>query len=413
MARGRLAAEEREERAMPIAVQIQPRLAAFAVIRAMFEEGRRLRERFGEERVYDFSLGNPDAPPPESFRRRLAELAAEPGLNHGYAPVAGLPEARAAVAERLESEQGTPLPADAVVMTVGASGALNVLLRVLCDPGDALVVPAPYFVGYENYAFLAGVRLVPAATDGRFHLDPATIASVLGPRTRAVLVNSPNNPSGAVYGKAELEALGSALEEASARFGRRIYLIADEPYRAITYGVEPAPVFPAYAHSILVNSFSKDPGLAGERLGYLAVHPEAEDAAQIVEAAAVVNSMMVVHAPAFFQRAIARARGIGVDVAHYRRRRDLLCEVLSSAGYAFVPPEGAFYVFPRTPLADDLRFAELLRAERILVSPGRAFGVPGHIRLSFAVPEATIRGAAEGLRRAREAALRETGRPSG
>lgn len=395
---------------MPIAAQIASRLAAFAVIRDMFEEGRRMKERFGAEGVYDFSLGNPDAPPPESFREILRGLVAEPGLDHGYAPVAGLPEARAAVAARLSAEQGIEVRPGAVVMTAGASGALNVILRVLCEPGDELVVPAPYFVGYENYAFLAGARLIAAATDGRFHLDPEAIAAVLGPRTRAVLINSPNNPSGAVYGAAEIEALGAALEKASSRIHRRIYLLADEPYRAITYGASVAPVFPAYAHSILVNSFSKELGLAGERLGYLAVHPAAEDAPRIVEAAAAVHSMMVVHAPALFQRAIARAGGSRIDAAHYARRKEGICEVLAAAGYAFVPPEGAFYVFPRSPIADDRRFSEWLREERILVSPGCAFGAPGHFRLSFAVPEKTIHGAREGFRRARERALAEAAR---
>ncbi len=394
---------------MPIAPPIASRLAAFAVIRDMFEEGHRMKERFGAEGVYDFSLGNPDAPPPETFRGLLRGLVADPALDHGYAPVAGLPEARAAVAERLSAEQGIEVPPQAVVMTAGASGALNVLLRTLCEPGDELVVPAPYFVGYENYAFLAGARLVAAATDRRFHLDPEAIAAVLRPKTRVILINSPNNPSGAVYTPAELEALGAVLEEASSRLHRRLYLLADEPYRTITFGAAVAPVFPAYAHSILVNSFSKELGLAGERLGYLAVHPAAEDAAHVVEAASAVNSMMVVHAPALFQRAIARAGGIRVDTAHYERRRTSICEVLEAAGYDFVPPEGAFYVFPRSPLADDRRFTALLREERILASPGCAFGVPGHFRLSFAVPEKTILAAREGFRRARERACAAQG----
>jgi aspartate aminotransferase len=255
-------------------------------------------------------------------------------------------------------------------------------------------------VGYENYAFLADARLVPAATDDRFHLDIAALAACLTPKTRVVLINSPNNPSGAVYSEAELRALGDALDQASKRFGRRIYLVSDEPYRTITYDVSVPSVFTAYRHSIVVNSFSKELSLAGERIGYLAVHPLAEDASQILAAAAAINSMLVVNAPSLFQQAAAQAVGAGVDVSAYRRRRDLIGGILEAAGYEFNRPEGAFYIFPKSPLADDVQFTRILKQERILVSPGRAFGTPGYFRISYAVPEATIAGSQEGFRKA-------------
>jgi aspartate aminotransferase len=242
--------------------------------------------------------------------------------------------------------------------------------------------------------------LAPVATDARFHLDVAAMAAGITPKTRVVLINSPNNPSGAVYSEAELNALGGALEQGSSRFGKRIYLVSDEPYRTITYGAAVPSVFAAYRHSIVVNSFSKELSLAGERIGYLAVHPQADDAGQILAAAAAINSMLVVNAPSLFQQAAVQAGGAGVDISAYRRRRDLICETLERAGYAFTPPEGAFYLFPKSPIADDVRFTKILKEERILVSPGRAFGTPGYFRISYAVPEATIIGSQAGFRRA-------------
>ncbi len=385
---------------MPIADRMIARVAAFAVIKDMFEEGRRLKAEFGPDNVYDFSLGNPDVPPPDEFRRTLREMTAADGLDHGYAPVTGHLHVREALARRLQQEQGIAIRPDLILMTVGAAGALNDILRALMNPGEEFVTPAPYFLGYENYAFLADVALVAAPTDPRFHLDIAAIEKALTFKTRVVLINSPNNPSGAVYAAAELKALGDLLQRASARFGKRIYLVSDEPYRRIVYDVAVPSVFEAYPHSIVVNSFSKELSLAGERIGYLAVHPAAEDAAQILAAAAAINSMSVVNAPGLFQQAAARVLGAGVDVSSYRRRRDLMAAVLADAGYRFTLPEGAFYLFPKSPIADDVRFTRLLKEERILVSPGRAFGAPGCFRISYAVPEAVITGSREGFRRA-------------
>lgn len=382
---------------MPIADRMIPRVAAFAVIKDMFEEGRRLKAEHGAENVCDFSLGNPDVPPPEAFQRALRETVAAGPIDHGYAPVAGHPAARQALARRLRAEHGIDFPPDLVLMTVGASGALNDILHALVAPGEEIVTPAPFFLGYENYAFLAGARLVTAPTDARFHLDPAGIEAALTARTRVVLINSPNNPSGAVYTAGELQALGRVLEGASRRHGRRIYLVSDEPYRLITYGVTVPSVFAAYPHTVVVNSYSKELSLAGERLGYLAVHPLADDADDILAAAAAVNSMLVVNAPSLFQRVVTTAEGARVDIEPYRRRRDLVCGILAEAGYEFTVPEGAFYLFPRSPVPDDVRFTELLKRELVLVSPGRAFGTPGFFRISYAVPEETIRRSAAGF----------------
>ncbi|MCU0540312.1 MAG: pyridoxal phosphate-dependent aminotransferase [Desulfobacterales bacterium] len=385
---------------MPIAERMIRRVADFAVIKNMFEEGRRLKERFGAENVYDFSLGNPDVPPPEEFRAALRELVRSDTLSFGYAPVAGHLPLRQALARRLSTEHGTPVPPEMVVVTVGAAGALNDILRALVNPGEEILTPAPYFLGYDNYAFLTDAVLKTAPTDARFHLDLAAIERAITPQTRVVLINSPNNPSGAVYAAAEINGLGRLLAAASDRLGGRIYLVCDEPYRRIVFDAEVAPVMAAYPHTVVVNSFSKELSLAGERIGYFAVHPQAEDAETIRDAAAAVNSMLVVNAPGLLQQAVARVLGAAVDVSAYRRRRDLMGAILNEAGYEFTLPEGAFYLFPKSPVPDDARFADMLKEERILVSPGRAFGVPGYFRISFAVPDVVIRGAREGLIRA-------------
>lgn len=390
---------------MPIADRMIRRVADFAVIKNMFEEGRRLKERFGAENVCDFSLGNPDVPPPHEFRAALRELVRSDALSFGYAPVAGHLPLRAALAQRLSAEHGVPVPPEMVVITVGAAGALNDILRALVNPGEEVLTPAPYFLGYDNYAFLVDAELKTAPTDPRFHLDLAAIDRAITPQTRVVLINSPNNPSGAVYAAAEIAGLGRLLAAASARLGRRIYLISDEPYRRIVFDAEVPPVMAAYPHTIVVNSFSKELSLAGERIGYFAVHPQAEDAETIRDAAVAVNSMLVVNAPGLLQQAVARVLGAAVDVSVYRRRRDMLGAILAEAGYEFSPPEGAFYLFPQSPIADDARFTELLKEERILVSPGRAFGAPGYFRISFAVPDSVILAARDGFIRARRRAV--------
>jgi aspartate aminotransferase len=287
-------------------------------------------------------------------------------------------------------------------MTVGAAGALNDILKALINPGEEILVPSPYFVGYDQYAFIADAALKTAPTNTSFHLDIAAIEAAINPNTRVMLINSPNNPTGAVYSAGELAELGEVLERASRKFERRIYLVSDEPYRKITYGVDVPSVFQAYPHTIAVSSYSKELSVAGERIGYLAVHPEAEDAKLIVGAAAVTNTMLCVNAPSLIQLVVAQLQGVVVDVSVYQRRRDLLCQGLSEAGYEFNLPEGAFYLFPKSPISDDLKFVNMLKDELILVAPGIGFGAPGYFRLSYAVPDATITGSFAGFKRARE-----------
>jgi aspartate aminotransferase len=385
---------------MPIADTMIKMVDGMAMVKKMFEEGARLKGEHGPENVFDFSLGNPDVPPPSEFSKVFKELVNDDSLNHGYTPNPGHLHVRQAVADYLSGEHGVKFAPELIVMTIGASGALNDAFKAVINPGEEILVPSPYFVGYDHYAFIANANLITAPTDAGFHLDPASIENAISDKTRVVLINSPNNPTGAVYSAEELAGLADVLKSASKRFGKRIYLVSDEPYRKIVYDVKVPSVFQAYPHTVLVSSYSKELSLAGERIGYLAVHPDAEDAGLVAGAAAVANTMLCVNAPNMLQLAVAQLQGVTVDVSIYRKRRDMLCQGLREIGYDFNVPEGAFYLFPRTPLPDDVKFVGILKEELILAAPGAGFGGPGYFRLSYAVPESTITGSFEGFRRA-------------
>jgi aspartate aminotransferase len=387
---------------MPIADRMIKMVEGMEMVKKMFEEGARLRAEHGPENVFDFSLGNPDVPPPPEFNRVLREMVNSDALNHGYTPNPGHPQVRQAVAEYLSGEHGVKLSPDLILMTVGAAGALNAVFGALVNPGEEILVPAPYFLGYDHYAFMTGAVLKTAPTDNRFHLDVAALEAAITQNTRVMLINSPNNPTGAVYSAEELAELGAMLDRASQKIGRRIYLVSDEPYRKIIYDGTVPSVLQAYPHSIVVSSYSKELSLAGERIGYLAVHPDAEDAGLVTGAAIVVNTMICVNAPSMLQLAVAQLQGVTVDVSIYKRRRDMFCEGLAAAGYEFNVPEGAFYLFPKSPMADDVQFLNILKEELILAVPGVGFGAPGYFRLSYAVPETTISGSFEGFKRALE-----------
>ncbi|MEJ2164355.1 MAG: pyridoxal phosphate-dependent aminotransferase [Desulfobacterales bacterium] len=385
---------------MPIAEKMAEMIQKSSMIKKMFEEGARLKAVHGPENVYDFSLGNPDVPPPSEFKKVLRELVNDDTLSHGYTPSAGHAHVRQAVADYLSREHGLDFTPALIIMTVGAAGALNDTLKALVNAGEEILTPSPYFVGYQQYSFIACAPLRTVPTDSHFHLDLKAIEKAITTATRVMLINSPNNPTGAVYSAGELSGLGEILEQASQKFGRRIYLVSDEPYRKVAYEVEVPSVFQAYAHTIMVSSYSKELSLAGERIGYLAIHPKAEDAQLVAAAAGVANTMLCVNAPSMIQLAVARLQGITVDVSIYRRRRDMLCAGLSEAGYEFNVPEGAFYLFPKSPIPDDVKFIDVLKEELILAVPGIGFGAPGYFRLSYAVPETTITGSFKGFKRA-------------
>ncbi len=389
---------------MAVSRQIREAMEGASWIRRMFEEGRRLKQRLGADQVADLSLGNPVEEPPPRVAERLRELAADPTAGtHRYMPNAGFESTRTAVAEHLARATGVAYTGANVVMTVGAGGGLNVLLKALLDPGDEVLLLAPYFAEYRFYVSNHGGVPVVVQTDAAFRPDPRAIAAALTPRTRAVLVNSPNNPTGVVYAQGDLTALAEVLTRASKAQGRPVWLVSDEPYRAVAYDdVEvPWPVA-SYRDTLHVTSFSKDLALPGERIGYLAVNPASPDAEGLVAAATFTTRILgFVNAPALQQRLIEGLLGQRVDLAGYRRKRAVLLEALAEGGYEVVAPQGAFYLFPRVPRpdGDDLAFVRACVEERLLVVPGRGFGRPGFFRMSYAVTDHDVELAAAALLR--------------
>lgn len=372
-------------------------------IRKMFETGAQLKAQHGDENVFDFSLGNPNVLPPPSFQRALEETVGEAVPNkHGYMPNAGYPDVRASIARFVADRHGVGARADDIVMTVGAGGGLNAVIKALIDPGDEVLAMVPYFVEYGFYADNHGATLTLAPTTSEFDLDIAEIEMKLSPKTALVIVNSPNNPTGAVYPASTLSALGELLDKKSREFGRAIYLVSDEPYTAIVYeGTEVPSVFSHYDDSIVVTSYSKDLSIPGERIGYVVVHPNIDDHENVVGAVVLANRILgFVNAPAIMQRVVGRLQGETVDVQKYAKKRDLICNGLDRIGYDFVRPKGTFYLMPKAPGGDDVAFVNALQEELVLAVPGSGFGLPGHFRLSFCVDDQTIIGAMPGFERA-------------
>jgi aspartate aminotransferase len=390
---------------MPIAARLKTAMESSSWIRRMFEEGAELKARLGPDQVYDFTLGNPDLEPPAEFKAELLATVQDPrtGL-HSYMPNAGLLPPRQALAAHLSRVHHLDFKTDDLVLTCGAAGALNVILKVLLDPGDEVLVLAPYFPEYLFYADNHGGVARVVETDAEFQLDLKAVERALGPRTRALIVNSPNNPTGQVYEAAALKDLGRLLTHHAGRRGRPVYLVADEPYRRLVYDHLILPsVFQAYPDTLLATSFSKDLSIPGERLGYAAVSPRAAGRGELHAGMVLANRILgFVNAPALMQRVVTSLTEVSVDLAPYARRRDRFSEVLTWAGYEFIKPQGAFYLFPRAPGGDDLACVARLKEENILAVPGRGFGRPGYFRLAFCVPEATIEAAAAGFARARE-----------
>jgi aspartate aminotransferase len=372
-------------------------------IRKMFEEGARRREQYGAENVFDFSLGNPNLEPPPRFKQVLAELIHDPSPSrHAYMPNAGFADTRQAVADYLNALNRPHFTPNEIVMTVGAGGALNVVLKTILNPGEEVVIPKPYFVEYDNY--LDNHQGVPrvVGTEPDFSLDFDAISEAISEKTKAFLMDSPNNPTGKVYREEELKELGDLLRHSSEKLGRPIYLISDEPYRKIAYdGITVPSIFDAYQESFVVTSFSKDLSLPGERIGYAAAHPDISDKDMIIGGMVLCNRILgYVNAPALMQRAISHLLEESVDISVYQKKRDMLCDALDAFGYDFVKPEGAFYLFPRTPIEDDVAFVGTLQEENILTVPGTGFGGPGHFRIAYCVSDAVIQGALPGFERA-------------
>ena len=378
---------------MPISQKVRENLNRSSWIRKMFEEGDRLRRELGPDAVFDYSLGNPDIEPPAEFRAALRSLAEnpQPGM-HRYMSNAGYPETRAAVARCLAAESGLPVTAEHIVMTCGAGGALNVFLKTLLNPGEEVIVVAPYFVEYGFYIDNHGGRMTVVQSDGRFQLDLDALARAITPYTRALIINSPNNPTGAVYPAEALAALDKLLAVKENEYGTEIYVISDEPYAKLVYdGVKVPPVFPLLRRSLIATSHSKDLALAGERIGYAAVNPRLPDAAEICAGMIFSNRILgFVNAPAMMQRLVGPLQGRVTGIEVYKEKRDILVAHLTSLGFDLIVPAGAFYLFPKSPLPDDVAFVQKAIKYGLLLVPGSGFGRPGHFRLAYSVPKEMI-----------------------
>ncbi len=387
---------------MTVSDKIRTSIERASWIRRMFEEGALKKAQYGPASVFDFSLGNPNLEPPAKVKEILTQLVSHSASGlHGYMPNAGYLETREAVAKYLSNLNRPCFVPEDIVMTVGAAGALNVVLKTILNPGEEVIVPAPYFPEYNFYIANYGGTARAVNTNPDFSLDLFAIKEAIGSNTRAVLLNNPNNPTGRVYGSDELTELGKLLTQCSQRYGKPIYLISDEPYRKIIYNSLKCPsIFEAYRESFLVTSFSKDLSLAGERIGYIATHPQIADKDIIIEGLILCNRILgFVNAPAVMQRLIPFLLEDSVDVAQYQQKRDLLCEGLEAAGYIFTTPGGTFYLFPETPIPDDVEFVRSLQQENILTVPGSGFSGPGHFRIAYCVEEETIEKALPGFAR--------------
>ena len=379
---------------MAIAMKIAGHISKSSWIRKMFEEGERLRQEFGSDRIYDFTLGNPDVEPPAAFQRELLDLAKHPlpGM-HRYMNNAGYTETRAAVAAKLSKDSGLDVTDGHVIMTCGAGGALNVVLKTILNPGEEVIILAPYFVEYKFYIDNHGGVPVEVWTNHEtFQLDIDSIQKAITPRTRAILICSPNNPTGVIYPEESLRQLGAVLKKIHRDNGHLIYVISDEPYARIAFDGKHVPnIFPLVESSIIVTSHSKDLALPGERIGYLAANPRMDTAMQFMEGAVFSNRVLgFVNAPALMQRLVAKLQDESVDIAEYQVKRDLLVNELTGMGFSMVRPDGAFYLFPKSPLADDVEFVKLAQKHHILLVPGAGFGAPGFFRIAYCVDKGMI-----------------------
>jgi aspartate aminotransferase len=386
---------------MAIASQIKQYMADSSWIRRMFELGIAMKRERGEESVFDLSLGNPVMEPPPEFMIEMRRLLDEmPTGSHRYMPNAGYTETRAAVASALAEETGLPYSPEHVMMTVGAGGGINAVLHALCEPEDEVVIFAPFFAEYLFYAVNHGAKSVAVGCDSDFTPDLAELVAKITPRTKVVMVNSPNNPSGRVYPGTFIRDLGELLQRKGQELGTEIYLLSDEPYRKIIFDNQPYP-FPqlAYDKTITVTSHSKDLALPGERIGYVAVHPGYEGGAELMDAFVFCNRVLgFVNAPAMMQHVVRALQHVTVDVSDYQKKRDYLYDVLTEAGYRVFKPEGAFYMFPESPVEDEMLLVEALQRHGVLVVPGRGFGMPGYFRISYCVDQRVLEGAAPGFR---------------
>jgi len=377
----------------------------------MFEEGTLLKKQYGADKVFDFSLGNPDLEPPPAFHRVFLKLAKEDKKgSHGYMANAGISEVREALARKAQAEQGVTIDGSHIVMACGAAGGLNVVFKSILNPGDEVIVSRPYFMEYRSYIANHGGSIVEVDALPDFSLDVEAVAAKLSPKTAAVLINSPHNPTGRIYPAETIARLAAALQEHGKKCGRLPYLISDEPYRDLAYdGVKVPPVLSAYPESIVVSSYSKSLSLPGERIGYIAVNPNIRDKEILVNAFIYATRILgFVNAPALMQRIVAELTLAKVDVDVYAKRRAAFTRILDEAGITYAKPEGAFYLFCQAPQSgaapggNDLAFVDHLKKHLILGVPGSGFGKSGWLRFAYCVDEKIIKASEAAFKKAME-----------
>ena len=378
-----------------------------SVIRAMFEEGNRLAKIYGKENVYDFSLGNPNVPAPKEVEDAIREILAEEESTfvHGYMSNAGYEDVREQIAAHLNRLHGTNFKADNLLMTVGAAGGLNVILKTLLNPGDEVIAFAPFFGEYRSYVGnYEGVLVVVPPDTETFQPNLEAFADLITAKTKAVIVNTPNNPTGVVYSEAVIRKMAAIMEEKEKEFGISIYLISDEPYRELAYDGVEVPYLTKYYHNAIVGySYSKSLSLPGERIGYLVMPDELDDAEDIQSAANVANRILgFVNAPSLIQRAVAKCLDAKTDVGYYDRNRKLLYESLTEMGYTCIKPEGAFYLWVKSPVPDESEFCAEAKKHNILIVPGSSFAGPGYVRIAYCVAYETIENALPGFAKVAE-----------
>jgi len=377
-----------------ISEKISNSLKGSSMIRAMFEEGERLRKIYGADKVYDFSLGNPDVEPPVSVKEALQNLvnSDKEGL-HRYMSNAGYYDVREKVANYLNREKSAHLTGDNIVMTCGAAAALNVVLKTILNPGEEVIVFSPYFVEYLHYInnYDGTPVIVPTVKD-TFEPDIDAFEKSITKNTKAVIINSPNNPTGVIYSEDTLIKMADVLNSKQEEYGTSILLVADEPYDKIVYDDAKVPsVFKIFKNSVIVNSFSKSLALPGERIGFIAANNKIDDVKTLVDGFILCNRILgFVNAPAIFQKVVADCLDAKVDIEGYKKKRDTLYNHLVSIGFECVKPQGAFYLFPKSPIEDDKEFTKSAAKHNILVVPGSGFGCPGYFRLSYCISLKTI-----------------------
>jgi aspartate aminotransferase len=387
---------------MTVSKAIQASIERSSWIRKMFEEGAKLKAEKGAENVYDFSLGNPDVAPPEEFYstfQKLASLKID-GI-HGYMPNAGYPDVREKIAQRVSKEQNISLDNNAIVMTCGAAGGLNVIFKTILNPEDEIIVPTPYFVEYEFYVSNHQGKLITVKSNNDFSINIKAIESAITSKTKAILINSPNNPTGKIYSEEDITKLSQMLKTKN---NGEIYLISDEPYRDIIYdGIHVPSILNHYKQSILVTSYSKTLSIPGERIGYMAVNPLCKDYQLLMSGLVLSNRILgFVNAPALMQRIVAELNDVSVNMDPYIKRRKIFMDGLTEAGYTYPKPEGAFYIFCKAPIDDDVAFVNHLKSFNILAVPGVGFSGPGYFRLSYSVSEKTIEASIPFFKKAME-----------